>query len=137
MESNQRIVFNWGAFNIPTILAIASVGWLTATKQERQDARLDAIELQQTARAVEVNKLFEAMQVKTVPVDNLVYRVTSLETGLNEANRRMDRVGDSFQGVRDDISGLSTKFEVLSQKVELVLPGNQAAARHRSAPPDR
>ncbi len=127
MESNARVALNWGTFNIPTIVAVATVGWYTATKQERQDARLDAIEINRAARSAEVNKMLEAMSIKVSPLENVTYRVTVLEQGVADVNRRVDRVADSMQGIREDIGAVSTKIEVLTNQLQQLLPGQQRA----------
>jgi uncharacterized protein YoxC len=129
IETNRNIQLNWGTFNVPTIGLLLTIGgmlWSASSTQERQDARLDAIEIARAARSGEINKMIEALQGRVAPVDNLAYRVTVLEQSVADVNRRVDRVGDSMQGVRDDISTLSTKFEVLAEQVRSVLPGKKA-----------
>lgn len=122
MENNRTIQFNWATFNVPTILAVATVLWYAATHSERQDARLDAIEINRVARSTEVNKMLEAMQMKVSPLDNLTYRLTVAEQGLADVNRRVDRVGDSMQNIRDDIGGLSTQIQLVNQKLDAIVP---------------
>lgn len=132
METDRGIRINWGTFNVPTIIAIAGIGWAMAQKQERQDARLDAIEINRVQRSTEINKVLEAMQVKISPVDRLELRVTRLEEGVADVNRRADRIGDSMQNIRADIGLLSTKFEVLAEQVRASLPDKRAGL---SSPP--
>lgn len=133
VQYDKTLKLNFGTFNIPTIIAIAGVLWWTATKQERQDARLDTFdtyiqtrEKERTLRSAEINKVLEALTVKVSPLDNLTYRVTvaeqKIDAGLADVNRRVDRVGDSLQGIRDDFSVLSSKIEVLTEQVKAAFP---------------
>jgi Zn-dependent metalloprotease len=126
MESNRAVQFNWGTFNVPTLVTVLTVFWYTATHSERQDSRLDALEVNNTVSQTSISKTLEAIQIKTNPLDNLTYRITVVEqnlTAINQAvNARIDRQGDSVQGLRDDINKLSISFSVLSQKIDSVLP---------------
>lgn len=122
VEMNRAVQVNWGTFNVPTILSVLGLLWYTATHTERQDARIDAIEISRASRSIELNSSIMALQAKVAPIDNLLYRLTVVEQGVADVNRRVDRQSDSLQGVRDDIAGLSTKFEVLQQRIEAVLP---------------
>lgn len=126
MQQNRTLQINWGTFNIPTIFAVASVLWYTAGKQERQDSRLDAIEISRVQRSTEINKVLEALQMKIQPVDNITYRVTVLEQGVADVNRRIDRVGDSMQSIRNDIGTVSTQVQLVNQKLDAIFPGKKA-----------
>jgi hypothetical protein len=133
VEQNGKLQINWGIFNIPTIIAIATVLWVTSAKQERQDARLDQFdtyivnrERDRQTRSAEINKMLDTLTVKISPIDNLTYRVTVAEqqiaAGLADVNRRVDRVGDSMQGIRDDFGELTSKIDVLSEQVRAAFP---------------
>lgn len=133
MEVNRNIQWNWGVFNVPTVtlcIAIAAMIYNTGSKQERIDARLEAIEMARASRSAEVNKILEALQSKVVPFDNLAYRVTVTEQGLADANRRVDRVGDSmtmgFDAIRKDLGTLATKLEVMDSKLQSAAPKPQS-----------
>jgi uncharacterized protein HemX len=125
METNRSLQFNLGMFNVPTLVGIVGLGLMvyqSGQKQERQDARLDAIEINRTARSAEVNTMLQALTEKTSPIDNITYRLTVVEQGIADANRRIDRQSDSMQAIRGDIAGLSTSIEVLRQIIDARLP---------------
>lgn len=129
VENNRQVQMNWGTFNVPTIALLLTVGgmvWNLSGTQANQNARIEAIELQRSARSAEVNKALEALQQRIMPMTNLEYRVTVLEAGIGDVNRRIDRVSDSIQVIRDDIGILSTKFEVLAEQVRAALPFKKA-----------
>lgn len=126
MEINRAVQVNWGTFNVPTIISVLGILWYTATHYERQDARIEAIESSRIARSTEINTSILGLQSKVAPIENLSYRLTVVEQGVADVNRRVDRQSDSMQGIRDDIGALSTKFEVLSQKIEGILPEKRA-----------
>lgn len=111
MEISRGIQLNLGTFNIPTLVLVGGLIWTSAGKQERTDARLDAIEI-----------AIQSMRTSVLVVPNLDYRMTVAEQSLVSLNQRQDRFGDSISGVRDSMATLSTKFEVLTQRLELVVP---------------
>lgn len=138
METNRSLQFNLGMFNVPTLVGIVGLGLMvyqSGQKQERQDARLDAIEIQRTARSAEVNKMLEALTLKTSPLENLTYRLTVAEQGIADANRRIDRQSDNMQAIRGDIANLSTTLEVLRQIIDSRLPPSKAEGLPLSIPP--
>lgn len=122
MESNRTVQVNWGTFNVPTLLSVLGILWYTATHTERQDNRLEISE----ANQVTINKAIDDLRAKTSVLDNLTYRMTTAEAkidGNNVAlNARIDRQTDALQSIRDDIGKLSTSFEVVSQKIDNILP---------------
>lgn len=69
-----------------------------------------------------VRGLESAMLRQTGDVNNLTYRMTQSETGLRTMGERMDRVVDSVllsvDSIKKEVAGLSTKFEVLNQKID-------------------
>lgn len=129
VEQNRKPLINWAQINIPTIIAVAGVLWWTAAKQERQDTRLDTFdtyittrEKERSARSAEINRMLEALTTKISPLENLTYRITVTEQGIADVNRRVDRVGDSMQNIRDDVSTLSSKIDVLTEQVRAAFP---------------
>ncbi len=133
VEQNSKLQVNWGQINVPTIIAIASVLWWTAAKQERQDARLDSFDTyivtrdrERQTRSAEINRMLEALTLKVSPIENLTYRVTvaeqKIDAGLADVNRRVDRVGDSMQSIRDDVAEVNSKIDVLTEQVRAAFP---------------
>lgn len=122
MEIDRGLKVNWATFNVPTIIAVLTIGWYASAKQERQDARIDAIEQARASAIVTYDKRITAIEAKVSTLDNITYRVTVAEQGILNVNARADRIVDSMQGLRSDIAALSTKFEVLSQQIRTALP---------------
>lgn len=128
-KTNRQLEFNLGTFNLPTllgILAIIGMIWSQSSARATLDAqteiRLTTIEKDRaTARAAYDNKMQDIMGVMaTIP--NLTYRVTVNEQNIQAANSRLDRQSDAINGVRDSISDLGTKIEVLGQKLDMAFP---------------
>lgn len=131
MDNNRQVQFNWGTFNIPTLASaavLAAMLYNSGARQERQDARLDALsnradvlDIQRAARSAELNKVIEALGIKIQPLDNMVYRVTTLEALVNSnnvvVNARIDRQSDTLQTLRDGIAKLSTQLEVITSRL--------------------
>lgn len=128
MENNPKVQINWGVFNIPTILAIGGLLWATADRAARQDLRLDAIETSRIRRSVEIDKVVEQLSTKVVPIDNIQYRLTVAEQGIADVNRRADRINEAVSSrldkVQESINLLTTKFEVLDQRLQNALPSD-------------
>lgn len=126
MENNKQVQFNWGTFNVPTLATILTVLWYTATHSERQDSRIDALEINNSASQASIARTLEALQIKTQPLDNITYRVTVAEQNIvaNHAsvNARVDRQSESVQSLSADINKLSISFSVLSEKIDSALP---------------
>jgi len=129
MENNTKVQLNWGVFNIPTILAVGGLLWATADRAARQDARLEAIENSRIQRSVEINKVIEQLTTKVVLIDNMQYRLTIAEQGLSDVNRRADRINESVSSrldrVQESINTLTTKFEVLDQRLRAAIPNDK------------
>jgi uncharacterized protein YoxC len=111
MESNRTVQVNWGTFNVPTLLSVLGILWYTATHTERQDNQLDSNKITMES----LQKSLDDLRTKTAPLDNVIYRLTTLET-------KVDRTADALQDIRTSVGALSTSFEVLSQKIDNVLP---------------
>lgn len=126
MQSNGKLNLNWATFNIPTIIAILTVGWYLATKQERQDARLDAIEASRAQARAENADTLRQLQLKVSGMDNIAYRITVAENGITNVNTRIDRVGESvterLDRLQESLTALATKIEVLDQRLVSSMP---------------
>lgn len=127
MENNRQVQFNWGTFNIPTLAAAAGLGLMlfnAGARQQSQDSmieaqksRADMLDLQTAARSAELNKVIEALQLKVSPLDNITYRLTTVEAGIASTNARIDRQSDSLQLLRDGLAKLSTQLEVITSRL--------------------
>lgn len=148
MENNKQVQFNWGTFNIPTLAAAAVLAGMlynAGGRQERQDAKIEALNaadaalgVQRAARSAEINKVIEALNLKVQPLDNVVYRLTSLESLVSSnnmtVNARIDRQSDTLTALRDGMAKLSTQLEVITsrlpeKKAGLEVPPHELMAR--------
>lgn len=127
VEMNRTWQLNLGTFNVPTIvglLAIFAMVYSAGGKQQEQETRLNNIELARAARSAEVNKVLEALQTKIDPMENIKYRLTTAENAIIEANRRMDRMSDSTQDLRNNVNQIATSIQLLNQKFDSAFPSS-------------
>jgi acetyl-CoA carboxylase carboxyltransferase component len=126
MENNKVIQVNWGTINVPTIIAVLSVFWYTATHQATQDSRIGVIEDSRAAAKMDYTKRLDAIEADNVKQEarlgKVEYQATTNEANILAANERMDRYSDAIQDVRQSIAALSTKFEVVSTKIDNAFP---------------
>lgn len=128
-RTNKQLEFNLGTFNIPTVvglLTIIGMIWAQSAERTKKDAdiefRVSSIEKDRTQAKAANEARWTDMQQTTAVLPNLNYRLTVQETSLGSANSRIDRGFDAIDGLRSDIAGVSTKLEVLNQRIELLLP---------------
>lgn len=115
---NKQLEFNWGVVNVPTIVGLLSIiGMIWAQSAERAKKDTD-FEL----RIANIEKNEAQNRAINEAVPNIQYRLTAQETLAGATNNRIDRGFDAIDDVRKDIGGLSTKIEVLTQRIEMVLP---------------
>lgn len=144
---DTQLKVNWGQFNITTIATVVGLGvimwgWSSGYTrlQERQDARIDAIESRivgfegamQRDKANDDDRYKAGMAAVRDVQDTLptvIHRVTTLEqnvaatnaridTGIAAVNARIDRVGDSLQQLQEKAADIRTAIEVLSAEVK-------------------
>lgn len=121
MDQDRSIKVNWGTFNVPTIigmLGIFAVVFNQGGVQERVDARLDNIEETRAANIASFNARMAAIEAIIAKIPNVEYRVTVNEAGLIAVNSRIDRVTDTVGSLRDDIAGVRTSIEVLTEQLK-------------------
>lgn len=126
MEQNKQITVNWGTFNVPTILSVLGILWYTAQHSERQDSRLDNIEISRADARATYSKRIDNLEMRAAKLDLLEQRTTVNEANITATNARIDRVADVLQDIRSSIGTLSTSFEVLATKVQNALPMNKS-----------
>lgn len=118
---------------IPIGLALFSGAIYLNTQLTSLEARLNQSEnfrAQRTAQTdnnfVNLTSAVRALQTdigkQVGATDNLNYRMGQSEASLKAANDRIDRIADSVlssvDSIKRDISGLTTKFEVMNQKID-------------------
>lgn len=122
MESNKTVQVNWGTFNVPTLLSVLGILWYTATHTAVQDQRIGTIEDSRSITKIEYTKRIDSLESQVAKIDNLAYRTTINEAGIVAVNSRLDRFSDAFQDIRKSLGDLSTKFEVVSTKIDNAFP---------------
>lgn len=136
MKSDTTLTWNWLRMNVPTLLAIGGLVWYTAQNDARQEQRISAIEQSRIDRAREadlkfsgINASIASLSQKVDPLGNVTYRVGVVEGQIGETNKRLDRLAEtivnSLDLIRRDVNGLSTRVEVLSQKIDTITPESQ------------
>lgn len=134
MKSETTLIWQWLRINVPTILAIGGLVWYTAQNNAATYARLHALENSSAGITASVN----ALVARVEPLGNVTYRVQVLETQAAETSKRIDRFSEtivnSLDLIRRDVNGVSTRIEVLSQKIDS-LPSNTSGNRRAETSP--
>lgn len=133
------MAINWTQVNIPTIITVGVTAIGMVTYFNGLDSRLSTIESNGETAKVQLAQQFEAVNNKieqqAQALENIPYRVGVVERGLEEANRRVDRLSDvivnNMEGLRKDINTLGTKVEVMSSKLDDMAPTRRASAAER------
>lgn len=132
MQQNPNIQLNWGTFNVPTIVGLITILlmiWDAGAYQQKQEARLEALRERVEELISTRNKLvaeneqrLKSIEALLSTIPNLSYRITIAEQGLVSTNARIDRQSDAIGSLREDIGGVRTALEVLTQKIEAAVP---------------
>jgi hypothetical protein len=125
MDQDRNIKVNWGTFNVPTIIGMLGIFVVVFNQggvQERVDARLDNIEASRAANLANFNARVAAIEVIVAKIPNIEYRITVNEAGILAVNARIDRVTDTVGSLRDDIAGVRTSIEVLTEQLKSGIP---------------
>lgn len=125
MDQDRSIKVNWGTFNVPTIIGMLGIFVVVFNQggvQERVDARLDNIEESRAANIASFNARIANIEAVVSKVANIEYRITVNEAGITATNSRIDRVTDTVGSLRDDIAGVRTSIEVLTEQLKNGVP---------------
>lgn len=140
MVQNRDINVNWLQFNVPTLIsvvatAIAVVLWIN-TKNDEQNLEIQNLKIrlaeadsyrEQRSKATDTNfaridSRMTELVVQVSPLQNVPFRMNSVEASLAETNKRLDRVSETFvnavEVIRKDISTLSADVKVLGNKTD-------------------
>lgn len=133
VHSNTKVNVNWFNVNIPTILAVAAVGWGIASYISDINSRLGENERSRVSQGVQAEKQFETIKATLDELDNLPLRMTTVESQLLSTNQRLDRLVENLTGsvenLRREVNSVGTKVEVLSSKIDGLTPEKRAAIR--------
>lgn len=126
----QRLSWNLN-LNIPTLVSLVGLLVAGVTSFNKLDARIAAGEVYRQARSEQTDGNFADIRTQLEPLGNVPYRVTVVEQQLGAVNDRVDRlVGaltSSIDGLRDDVSQLTTRVEVLVTRIEAITPERRAS----------
>jgi len=124
---------NWFTVNVPTILPVPAATWGIVTYLNNLDNRVRQGENYRITRGTQTDKNFvdltavihtlqESSNKQDVSQANITYRMGQMEATVAQQNARMDRIADSVldsvERIKKDLGGVSTKVEVLNQKVD-------------------
>jgi len=127
------MALNWTQFNVPTIIAVLGVGWGVANYISKIDSRLATVEEYRITRSAITDKKFEELAFRVSGFQDIPYRVGIIEKGLDEAGKRQDRLSElvlnNMENIRKDVSAVGTKVEVISSKLDDILPQRKAELR--------
>lgn len=125
------MAINWTQVNVPTILAVLGVGWGVANYISRIDNRVENNDTSLTELSAQIDMMSKNHQ-------DIPYRVMTVEKGLDAVGRQQDRLSEliltSVEGIRKDVSAVGTKVEVLSSKMDDVIPQRKTMLEHRGVP---
>lgn len=127
---NSTVMINWRTFNVPNLMAIVGAAIAIVTYVNSLDNRVAKVEDNGASRAVTADKKFDEIQMSLATLNNMPYRVGILEQQATAINLRIDRftetITNTMELIRKDVGGLGTKIEVLSSKVENIVPEKKA-----------
>lgn len=138
MHSNTKVNVNWFNVNVPTILAIAGLGWGIASYIIELRTKVLELESYRVSRAVSTDQKFGELQKELDLLSNVPFRMNAVETQLLSTNARLDRLVENLSGsveaLRKEVNAVGTKVEVLSSKIDSLGPQSPSRASIRAAP---
>jgi cell division protein ZapA (FtsZ GTPase activity inhibitor) len=130
MIQNREVNVNWLRINVPSIAAVIMAAVTLTVYIQKLEGRLDVIEQSRQARSVVSDKNFDEIQDKLKPLDNVTFRLDQMDKRDDAQDARIDKLleimGGKLDGVVDRVNVLSTKVEVLSQKIDSITPQKRA-----------
>lgn len=130
MQQTTALRVNWLNVNVPTIVALFGVGWGVVSYISDINSRLEQVEFTQSQGGQQAKEAFNRIQLKLETIDDLPYRMTTVEGQIAATNQRIDRLVESLTNsvelLRKDVGALSTKVEVLTSKIDAISPTKPA-----------
>ena len=128
VEHDTKVRVNWATLNVSSIAGAATLGIailaLNSTytaKQERQDARIDSIEMELKRSSTIDDDRYQAdfiiLQSLQQQMPTLVHRVTALESSDVALDARIDRISEALNDLRDKAADIKTSIEVLTEQI--------------------
>lgn len=121
------MAINWTQVNVPTILSVAAAAYGIITY-------VNGIE----NRANNIEKGYAGISTRMERLETVPFRVEILEAGVKQNSMRIDKIGEAvvlgIGDVRKDIGQLGTKVEVLTTKMEAVMPQKRTELERKDVP---
>lgn len=125
-DTPPAIGTSWFARNIsvPTLLVLAGLFFTGVTTYRDMQNSISTLNdrIQESGNAAETQYNTLSSQIQQLSVNNIPYRITVVEEQLKQTNARVDQAALQttalFEAIRKDISLLSTRVEVLAQRLE-------------------
>ncbi len=132
MNQDREVNVNWLRINVPSIAAIIVAAVTISSYVQSLASDIKKIEdTRQTNKAL-LDKDIDNIQKKLDNVADAPLRLDLLEKNLAATNARMDTylqtLGTKIDGVSDRVGSLTTKVEVLAQKIEQITPPRENKA---------
>lgn len=128
MNQDRELTVNWLRVNIPQIGSIVAATIILSMYIQSLTSDVKKIEENRTTSRALLDKDLDNIKRQLDAVANAPLRLDLLEKGLASTNQRMDTylqtLGNKIDNVSDRVGGLTTKVEVLSQKIEAITPDN-------------
>lgn len=126
VQQSSEVNVRWFQFNVPgivaTIVTVLGTGWAVANYISDLESRVEKIEEYRVTRSAITDAKFLDIQTTLGALNNMPYRVNILEQQNSAVNLRIDRftevISNTMELIRKDVGALSTKVEVMSQKLD-------------------
>lgn len=126
VEHNGTLTWNWLRVNVPQIAAVFGAVLFINSWMNDVDASLVEMEKYRVSRSTETDKNFANVNAKLDALSDIPLRTTQNEEAIKNANVRIDRLAESIVNsmdmLRKEVYTMSTKVEVLSQKIDSITP---------------
>jgi len=153
MQVDRTQSVNVRQYNLPTIIpmivgfiSILGVLWNQAGSRAKTDAetaaalqavntRIDVLQQDRVAGKTRNDAALAALNNQLLPLQQMVYRITTAEANIVSLGARADRQADVMNDLKQGIADLNTNFRVFSQKFDLVFPSGKSDHSELTSPP--
>lgn len=127
MQQDASVKINWFTINVPTLAMVVMAGSFITVSFNDLGRSVDSLKVDN-----------ESLKQTTSDMNNIVYRVEQLESGLRKSNDRVDNLHNTLISgmdlMRRDINRLTTQVEVLSSRVGILTGDIDEPKQRRSRP---
>jgi len=126
MNQDREVNVNWLRINVPSIAAIVSAAIFISMYVQSLASDVRKIEENRSTSRSLLDKDLDSIKQQLSLVSSAPLRLDLLEKNLAATNARMDNylqmLGTKIDNIGDRVGGLTTKVEVLSQKIDTITP---------------